>query len=161
MYTIGIDPGAQGAICVLGPAFIRFYNTPNDRTTVGYTYEVLKGYCDLQARVHTTVGIEKVRSLPNMTAKSNFSFGYNLSQVETILDILEMRYTRVPPKTWQKETGIVFPKGCPPKARKHLVAKRVLELFPDAKITGPRGGLLDGRSDALMIAYYMQLLHRR
>ena len=56
----------------------------------------------------------------------------------------------VTPKVWQKYIGVTA-KG---KAIKKQVAKIAQYLYPQAELHGKRGGLLDGRSDALMIAYY-------
>lgn len=57
---------------------------------------------------------------------------------------------RVTPKKWQKFIGVTA-KG---DAIKKNVAEIAARLYPNAQLHGPRGGLLDGRSDALMIAHY-------
>ena len=54
------------------------------------------------------------------------------------------------PKIWQKYVRVTV-KG---KAIKKEVAKIAQGLYPNAELHGKRGGLLDGRADALMIAHY-------
>ena len=153
-FSIGIDPGSQGAICLLDPSrkWILFQDTPNQKTSVLETYQFLLVWAPMADKI----GIEQVRSLPNMTAKSNFSFGYNVAQIETMLEILDIKFEKVLPRIWQKGVGITYPKKTPPKERKILTAQHALELYPYAPLHGPRGGLLDGRADALMIAHHMQ-----
>ena len=100
-----------------------------------------------------------------MGAKSNFQFGRNLGLVEAITHLQPWadKIEYVQPKVWQKGCGIVFQypneMSTPHRAalRKRTVAKHALELYPKAEIYGPRGGLKDGRSDALMIAHYLRL----
>ena len=53
-------------------------------------------------------------------------------------------------KIWQKYIGVTA-KG---KDIKKQISEIALKLYPTANIYGKRGGLLDGRSDALMIAHY-------
>jgi Holliday junction resolvasome RuvABC endonuclease subunit len=147
MRICGIDPGANGAICVLDsndPAHIALLDlaktTPFDASHW------------LQKQQPDTVWIEDIHSLFGMSAKSNFGFGRNLglavaiSQIATKGDVAKT----VTPKIWQKYVGVTA-KG---KAIKKQVAEIAQELYPTAELHGKRGGLLDGRSDALMIAHY-------
>lgn len=157
MLVLGIDPGAQGALCLLDTSrkFCEFFDTPNTKNM----YESL---CDLDSWLISTRGaqhiaIEDVHSLGGMSAKSNFQFGRNLGLLEGVVHLEHPIVEYVQPKVWQKATGISFPRGSTPKDRKHITAARVLELYPEAAIYGPKGGLKDGRADALMIAHYLGL----
>ena len=94
--------------------------------------------------------IEDVHSLHGMSAKSNFNFGYNLGAVTAICKASGLGVDKVTPKIWQKGIGI---KPKDPSIKKS-VANIALSLYPTAQIHGPKGGLLDGRSDALMIAHH-------
>ena len=99
-----------------------------------------------------TVWLENVHSLYGMSAKSNFSFGRNFGIALAIakLGTSDGLIQQVTPKIWQKYVGVTA-KG---KAIKQQVAKIAQYLYQQAELHGKRGGLLDGRSDALMIAYY-------
>ena len=106
----------------------------------------------LQKQNPNTVWIEDVHSLFGMSAKSNFGFGRNLGLAIAISQIAtkgEVAKT-VTPKIWQKYIGITA-KG---KDIKKQISEIAIKLYPTANIYGKRGGLLDGRSDALMIAHY-------
>ena len=87
-----------------------------------------------------------------MSAKSNFGFGRNFGIAFAIAGVAVSGgpVQQVTPKVWQKYIGVTA-KG---KAVKQQVAKIAQYLYPQAELHGKRGGLLDGRSDALMIAYY-------
>jgi len=154
---IGVDPGGKGALCALTPSTgdIEFHATPNDKVN---NAEVFAWLCK-RAWLRPLIAVEAVRSLPGMSARSNFSFGYNLGQIETIISAVRHPWIRVMPKVWQKGVGIKFPKKCASRDRKIITAKRCIELFPKAEIYGPRGGLMDGRADSLMIAHYLSLQH--
>ena len=94
--------------------------------------------------------IEDVHSMFQVSAKSNFSFGYNLGVITTIAIACNVMVDKVGPKKWQKFIG-VKEKGPAIKKEVAEIAKR---LYPDTVLHTPRGRLLDGRSDALMIAHY-------
>ena len=102
----------------------------------------------------TYIWIEDVHSLYGMSAKSNFMFGKNLGMITTICEITSKGDTSkirtVTPKIWQQYIGVT-------KKGKHIkknVADIAKKLYPNVEIHGKRGGLLDGRSDACMVAYY-------
>ena len=98
MRICGIDPGANGAICVLDsndPVYIALLDlaktTPFDAAHW------------LQKQNPNTVWIEDVHSLFGMSAKSNFGFGRNLGLAIAISQIAtkgEVAKT-VTPKIWQ------------------------------------------------------------
>ena len=44
-----------------------------------------------------------------------------------------------------------------PADKKKHVASIAMQLYPKANLSGPKGGLLDGRADALMIAHYLSI----
>ena len=149
MRICGIDPGSNGAICVLDR---------NDSTYIAFcdlkkstTYDIAIWLFDQQV---TYIWIEDIHSLYGMSAKSNFNFGKNLGVVTTISEIISKgdnsKIRTVTPKIWQQYIGVT-------KKGKHIkknVADIAKKLYPNVEIPGKRGGLLDGRSDACMVAYY-------
>ena len=149
MRVCGIDPGANGAICVLDSqdsAHIALLDLKKHSNTDIYNWL----HSQLRFR-GSKIWIEDIHSMHGMSAKSNFSFGKNLGIVTTIAELLKgIPPKTVTPKVWQKYVGVTA-KG---KAIKKQVAKIAQYLYPQAELHGKRGGLLDGRSDALMIAYY-------
>ena len=149
MRVCGIDPGATGAICVLDshdPAHVALLDLKKHSNTDIYNWL----HSQLRFR-GSEIWVEDIHSMHGMSARSNFSFGKNLGIVTTIAElIIDVTPNTVAPKVWQKYIGVTA-KG---KAIKKQVAKIAQYLYPQAELHGKRGGLLDGRSDALMIAYY-------
>lgn len=144
---ISCDPGKSGAFCFLCPENdeILFMDTtakPKDlHTWLSFINQ------DYNLRV---ILIEKVHAIQGTSAGSNFSFGFNTGAVNGIAGTIGCSLDHVTPKTWQKYLGVTA-KG---KAIKKNVAELIEQTYPQAEIRGPRGGLLDGRSDALGICHY-------
>lgn len=160
MYYIGIDPGRQGALCLLdlslpNPLFLGL--DPNKRNAGTIVAAILRKIAG-KSNVH--IALEQVHSLGGMSARSNFTFGGMYWRARTILDCLDVPYELVTPKAWQQAVGVPAKRDRDPGDNlKKLVAKMAFELYPSADLYGPRGGLKDGRSDALMIAHYLRLKH--
>ena len=149
MLITGIDPGVNGAIAVLdslNPDSVVLLDLKKHSNTD------IHNWLHSQLRFRgTEIWVEDIHSMHGMSAKSNFSFGKNLGIVTTIAELMVGHLPKtVTPKIWQKYIGVTA-KG---KAVKKQVAKIAQYLYPQAELHGKRGGLLDGRSDALMIAYY-------
>ena len=147
MRVCGIDPGASGAMCVLDskdPTYTALLDLK--KHTI---YEATKWLHNQQV---DTAWLENVHSLFGMSAKSNFGFGRNFGIAFAIAKVgtSDGSIQQVTPKIWQKYVGVTV-KG---KAIKQEVANIAQTIYPSAVIHGPQGGLLDGRSDALMIAHY-------
>ena len=101
--------------------------------------------------------IEDVHSIFGASAKSNFNFGYNTGVVNALAMATGESVDRVQPKKWQKALGVKS-KG---KAIKGEVASICDRLYPKTSVRGPRGGLLDGLSDSLLISHYAYLNYKR
>jgi hypothetical protein len=147
MFIAGIDPGANGAIAVLdseNPDSVALLDLKKFSI-----YETIKWLHDKKIN---TIWLENVHSLYGMSARSNFGFGRNFGIALAIakMGTSDGLIQQVTPKIWQKYIGVTV-KG---KAIKQEVAKIAQELYPDAELHGKKGGLLDGRADALMIAHY-------
>ena len=149
MRVCGIDPGANGAIAILDS------KNPDSGALLGLKKSTINNIHDwLHSQLRfrgSEIWVEDIHSMYGMSAKSNFSFGRNLGSILAITELLKgIPPKTVTPKVWQKYIGVTA-KG---KAIKKQVAKIAQYLYPQAELHGKRGGLLDGRSDALMIAYY-------
>ena len=149
MRICGIDPGANGAIAILdskNPDSVALLDLK--KTTINNIHNWLHSQLRFRG---SEIWVEDIHSMYGMSAKSNFSFGRNLGSILAITELLKgIPPKTVTPKIWQKYVGVTA-KG---KAIKKQVAKIAQYLYPQAELHGKRGGLLDGRSDALMIAYY-------
>ena len=157
---IGVDPGASGYICLLDPIKkdCVFISNKADHPSQIWN-ELLSHSVTLDCN---RILIEDVHSLPSMSAKSNFSFGWNCGEIHMLLGLLKIPIEVVQPKVWQKHVGVEpVPAGLSPslrtKQQKQHVATACERLYPDIPIYGPRGGLQDGKADSLMIAHYNYL----
>lgn len=150
---IGIDPGSKGALCCLDSdrLSVEFIDTPDDHASA----QLVRGW--IMGRKPHIVGLEKVHAIFGTSAGSNFKFGHNVGILEGVLFTTFVGIDHVQPKAWQKAVGIAFKKGMTGAQKKKHVAAHAQQLYPSASLHGPRGGLLDGRSDALMIAHHMMI----
>lgn len=152
---VGVDPGKSGAFCLLIPhlrliEFMDNKDSPRD----------IHAWIQLNHAKHgiSVIMLEQVRSVPGTSAGSNFSFGYNTGGPNWLAETIGCSVDHVLPKAWQKYLGLVVPAGLKGTARKTRIKKevgKIIErLYPGVEIYGPRGGLLDGRADALAIAHF-------
>ena len=149
---IGIDPGKKGAMCALlddGTMQIKDFDE-NIQTMMDWLIDIKSSH-----NVEMCM-IEDVHSIFGTSAKSNFNFGFNTGIMHGMIRGLGLPLDLVQPKAWQKFVGIKS-KG---KEIKKDVANTCERLYPSCDIRGARGGLLDGRSDALMISHYCKLKYK-
>lgn len=150
MICIGIDPGAKGSMCILDSrlkalVFVDFSLTEYTR----YLNKILLSIVDDNTPI--MVAVEKVHAMPGQGVSSTFSFGQRLGELEGMLTALGIPYELVAPKDWQKACGI------PAKSDKKAIASVMQKLYPTAELYGNKGGLRDGRSDALGLAHFIRL----
>lgn len=160
----GIDLGFKGAIVVISddgkvvnqlpmPTIKVIINKKErDAYDVGAIIQIALltlSRCDM-------VYVEKVQPVMAKfgasSGSSNFHLGFCLGMFQTALESFKVKYQLVKPKEWQKTFGIVRPEEddkWTTKGAAYEVAKR---MFPDAQLTTKRGRVLDGISDALLIA---------
>lgn len=149
MVYIGIDPGAKGSMCLIANGKVLF----KDFDLKEYS-NTLKAFLDTDD-TELMVAIEKVHAMPGQGVSSSFSFGQRLGELEGMLTALQIPYELVAPKDWQKACGI------PAKSDKKGIASVIQKLYPTAELYGNKGGLRDGRSDALGLAHFIRLKYGR
>lgn len=150
MRVVGIDPGLTGAL-----AFLCEDGSVDEIRDM----PLVAGQLDLRVLVdwltedeyRVCVELQAPRAgLGSATSMGKLMFNYGL--ILGALSARNVSHEQVRPQTWKKDMGI------PAKTDKRgdvLFAER---LFPLAPLRGPKGGPLDGRADALLIATWM---HRR
>ena len=162
MKFIGIDPGLDGAVCIVHPfltdvaPLITIYDTPTLTVKSGKknhrVMDVTEAANILRRRGASSpdevcVVLERVASMPGQGVASMFSFGMNFGMWQGILAALQLPYTLVHSRTWkaalmrdmgkEKEASIVRAKQLYPQAASSLTLKKH-----------------DGRADALLLAHY-------
>lgn len=159
---MGIDPGAKGCACIISqyidePVIFRDYEPDNEK-------KYFEKLCYLHSQTPIFTVLEKVSAMPGQGVTSMFSFGRNLGLWEGFLMLVRYPYRMVSPQTWQKELGISKPtktgnKAIDKKAIKEAIKQHITRLFPNAELYGKRGAYLEGRGDALCLAYYARQIY--
>jgi len=162
MIYLGIDVGKSGALAVIYDNGLEITAEAIDFNDPKLVYKLN----NLASNV-TVAYIEKVSSMPNQGVASTFSFGTNYGWWHGVMDTLGIPYELVRPQEWMKSLSL--PKNAPTKdaaiktryrkERKVAISNIARRLFPKVELVTQRGKILDGRSDALMIANYARKVY--
>lgn len=153
-FIIGIDPGVSGAVAFFPPHDVAWvHDMPVTKASRGKTALDVYGeqlramLAILQLYPTSAAYVEQVQSRPRQAGQ--FAFGMNYGRVLGVLEALGIPIVHVPSSKWKPALGL---RGADKAASVALAA----ELFPHLKdrLYGPRGAPLDGRAEALLIAYY-------
>jgi len=145
---LAIDPGASGSMCIL--------TEENNVFFTDYKTNGLRGYITTLGDIRdedlepTMIALEKVHAMPGQGVSSMFSFGQRLGELEGILQAFDMGYELIRPQLWQKACGV------PAKSGKKGIYEAISKIYPQAELTGPKGGIIDGRCDALGMCHYLR-----
>lgn len=157
---IGIDPGLSGAIAVITPEAYTTHDIPVLIVKKGKSEKRKYNVAEIARMLRTImlsasatgraidVWLEDVHAMPGQGVTSMFSMGRGLGMYEGVITTLGLRLNYISPVTWKKK--VMAGQG----KEKDAAAYKAQQLFPDAVLTTPRGRLLDGRAEALLIAYY-------
>lgn len=151
-FVMGIDPGLSGSIALITVegVLIDLFDAPILNIKKGKNIYNLPAINSIFLQIkHYHAVIEKMQTMPpGFRAQASFSLGYSMGMYEAFCEGIGISYEVVISKKWQKYFGITGAKGNT-KTQSYQAASK---LFPNAELTGPRGGIKDGRSDALLIA---------
>lgn len=147
-YTIGIDPGLNGAIAIIDQAgeFVSVTDLP-------YVHDKSLAWVDgdaLQIIISNTLSgrparayVERVSSMPGQGVASSFAFGCGYGSVLSVLQAMLIGMVLITPAVWKRSYGL----GKEKRASLHK-----------ARLTWPLADLRlakhDGRAEALLIAEY-------
>lgn len=160
MTFVGIDPGLDGAVCILnGPTAPtpRFFDTPYLTVTKGKgtkrkylpaamaaILEPLRGFPDV------LVGVELVGAMPGQGVTSMFSIGFGCGLWHGIIAGLKLPHEQITPQRWKKLFGL--------GADKNASIVRALQIYPACASQFSRKKD-HGRAEALLIAEYLRRTH--
>ena len=159
MICVGIDIGTSGAIAVLKDASVEVQDMPTIVVSGSKTktevnpVPLARIMRDLRNRYdHLHVVAEVVHAFPKQGVVSVFNFGRSAGVVHGILAALSIPYTLVQPARWK--AAIMAGMG----KEKEASVVRALQLFPglEKMLITERGRKIDGRADALLMAYWLQ-----
>ena len=153
MVVLGIDPGLMGGLAFVesrDAELLALHDTPVIRVTKSKKEIDITGLAHLVQHWKAEAAfIEKVGAMPGQGVTSMFRFGMGYGILLGICGGLDIPITLVRPRTWQARMLRDTAKGT-----KGASVLRARQLYPDAELVTPRGRLLDGRADALLLARY-------
>ncbi len=143
MKIIGIDPGKNGAICILSNegevlTLDKMPATPND------LYSFLQEHSDCSACF-----LEKVGGMPGNGGSAMFNFGKGYGWLEMALIACKIKTVTVTPQKWQKHYQLGSSSTCTHTEWKNKLKAKAQQLFPSL---GKKVTLVT--CDALLIAEY-------
>jgi len=160
LYYAGIDPGYKGAVAVMnakGTTAKVFPMPLNDEKEID-----LGGLRDIFAHLRRLprccVGIEWPTAWPgsfaNVTRDAEH-FGRQKGLLEAFAFLKGLPYFKLAPPLWKGRLGL---DGKAQDGANERGAGLLLAFYPElrALIYGPRGGLLDGRLDSLLICHFLR-----
>lgn len=150
MKIFGIGPGLSGAVAILDDGqLVDIVDIEASESRINCAH--------LAALIHKHQPefaiCELVSSRPGQGVTSTFTFGHALGSITGVLSALGVPYLLIRPQVWQGHFSIQS-SSKDKAAHKQEIADLAHCLYPAASLYGPRGGLRDGRSDALLLARY-------
>ena len=151
-YFIGIDPGQKGALSIISHyhyddnKFIHVIDMPLFPSKEINTIGVREFFSVIISR-ESICYIEKAQSMPRQGVTSTFNYGQGYGKLKAVLEILGISYQEISPQLWKKEFSLIK------KDKKDSVTV-AMKLFPEITFKTPKGRLLDGRAESLLIAEY-------
>ena len=156
---IGIDNGLKGAVAVIQGTEVVVFDMPviiedkgkktHNRFDDRAMANIVSKYKDLD---HFVV-LEAAQAFPKQGGVSNFSTGLGFGIWRGILAALGMKYQIIHPKTWQKVYSIAGD-------TKGIALQVVKRMYPKVEVVGPKGGVKDGRVDALLMADFAKRIYQ-
>ena len=143
--SIGIDPGAAGAIAAINDRKQILYLSTYSKE--GYIF-MLRALQQEHPEAEFACCLEHVGAMPGQGVVSMFKFGENFGWIQGVLETLGIPFELVRPQKWKKEFSITSDKNTSVE-----VCRR---LFPDAKLkkTDRCRKDDDGLAEALLMAEY-------
>ena len=165
-YCLGIDPGLSGALAVVsslrdgteGYQVEEVFDTPiletkskaaSGKNSVDTAYLFLR-LKELKAKYTGLFSyLERVSAMPKQGVSSTFAFGEVFGATKQALTCSEIPWELVTPQSWKGRLRV-------PASPTQAIIARADQMLPGnaAVWRGPRGGLLDGRAEAALIAVY-------
>ena len=157
-YTIGFDPGLDGAFTVLddNSQIVQIFDMPTVEVKVGSSMkrkvapQAIVSELQLFTSEPCFAVVESVAARPGQGVTSMFGFGRSLGVIEGLLAGLMIPYQLVPPQTWSKAMKLAQGKGAS--------RQRAMELWP-AHAGEFKRVKDDGRADSALLALYAVLHH--
>lgn len=154
---LGVDPGRSGALALInGQNVPQVWDMPGSKVDRGCDimslFQILEA---IPSPEQTMAALEWNTARPGEVPDYAFRFGLQTGQLHAALYAYSFQIITLAPNKWTGRLGL------PGKTHAGAIEQRAAmwdSLYPAFKsmIRGPRGGILDGRLDALLIAVYIR-----
>jgi crossover junction endodeoxyribonuclease RuvC len=151
MHYIGIDPGKKGGVSFIND--FKYMSIPMPINSIG-EIDVRALYNFLEIDDERFCILEKSQSMPGQSSISTFTYGQGYGKIKAVLELMKMPYEEIHPMKWKKEFQLVK------KDKKHSVAVAE-KMFPDEIFRGPKGGILDGKAESILLAEYAKRKYKK
>lgn len=172
-YSIGVDPGLQGAVAMMGLGCELLYvadmpviadTAVRQKINVIVLRRTLERWTAGIAPEFIDVFVERVHAMPRQGISSAFVFGRGYGRTESVFELMGFKVNYVQPEMWKKHYGLLRPRqtkakaAIPPLTKEQLKAMSTAKaktLFPGAPLNLVKH---HGRAEAMLIAKYGQEL---
>lgn len=154
-YYVGIDPGKFGFVSIIDQdgKFVSAFPLLKNNKVVDVN-EIVNNLFDLSIyEDNCHIILEDVHSIFGSSAKSNFNFGWIVGLIEGVISSLGISYTKIAPKTWQKQMHQGIPKNDNKKAMSFMACHRIFPTV-DLRRTEKCKNEDDNFADSLLMAEY-------
>ena len=160
-FYCGIDPGFSGAIAWMNATgssvHVEDMPTTEKKGRVELCLPTLRGHFLRLCRLpDCALAIEDPHTRPGEGAERSMRFGKQLGYLEAFAFLKGLNYFLIAPNLWKGRLGL---DGKDIAGANDRAAEEFERLYPEHKalIHGPRGGILDGRMDALLICHFLRM----
>ena len=147
MKVLGVDPGLDGAIALLGDGFLAVRDMPTAGELKRRVVVAAEAAGIIRAWTPDIAVIERVHAMPKQGVTSSFRFGQALGTIEGVLGALLIPIEYVTPQSWKKHFRLT--------ANKDDARLRAIQTWPRIADELRRKKDAD-RAEALLIARYKQ-----
>lgn len=161
MIFVGIDPGFTGAIGTISQCgkVLHAVDLPilKVKKLRQFDLDRLNREIWMLGKLGAcVVGLENPTTRPKEGAERCKRFGEGIGMLKGLLTAHRVGYECIPPNLWKGRLGL--PGKDKPGANK-AGAQLLVTHYPaiESLVYGPRGGIKDGRLDALLIAHWMRV----
>ncbi len=157
---VGIDPGFSGAIGAINERGEYLWVLDAPITALGRSGEfdvetLCEIVCEIARSPNPRVLLEWPTTRPGESPESSKRFGVGLGLLEGMFTFAGVRPARIAPNKWKGRLGLRGKDADPDAAKRAAVtlALSVISGCSHSVLHGPRGGIRDGRAEALLIAW--------
>lgn len=154
---VGVDVGREGGIALMDGDTLSVWPMP-PKANRGIDLRMLEAIVMKCAGFGTKAGIEQNTGRPNQVPDLAYRFGLQEGQLHAMFFCHGFEIDMIPPQVWKLKLGL---RGKVDDPHSRDGERYFLEHYPKHPhlLYGPRGGILDGILDALLICHFQKLVY--